>query len=157
MAIRINDKTRQLTIEICGALLILLFLYTAVSKWLDFTKFTNSINNQPFDNSLTPLFIWGIPLSEVLVSLLLVIPSTRRWGFYLSLLMMLVFTGYIGLVLLNYFQRRPCGCGGAIEALDWEQHFIFNLFFTAVAALGAVLISRRKSWPPAQHVQAVNT
>lgn len=150
MAIRINDKTRQLTIEISGALLILLFLYTALSKWLDFTKFTNSMNNQPFDNRLTPLLVWGIPGAEVLASVLLLLPRTRRWGFYLSLLMMLAFTGYIGLVLLNYFERRPCGCGGAIEALDWEQHFIFNLFFTAVAVLGSVLITKGKSLPPAQ-------
>ncbi len=130
---------RKLVIEILSSLLILLFVYASVSKWLDFNTFIGQMDNQPFPNELTPVLVWAIPGSEILISLLLMFSKTQKLGFYAALVLMLLFTVYTALVLLNVFGRVPCSCGGVIEKLNWNQHLVFNLFFVGVALTGIVL------------------
>jgi hypothetical protein len=65
-------------------------------------------------------------------------------GFYLSALLLIIFTGYIALVLLNYFGRVPCSCGGVIRTLGWGLHLIFNVFFLLLSFLGIYLINRER-------------
>ena len=130
---------RKLVIEILASLLILLFVYASVSKWLDFNTFIGQMDNQPFPNWMTPALVWIIPCSEILISLLLMFSKTQQLGFYAAFVLMLLFTLYTALVLLNVFGRVPCSCGGIIEKLNWKQHLVFNLFFASVAFTGIVL------------------
>jgi hypothetical protein len=130
---------RKLVIEILSSLLILLFVYASVSKWLDFKTFIGQMDNQPFPNELTPVLVWLIPCSEILISLFLMFSKTQQLGFYAALVLMLLFTVYTALVLLNVFGRVPCSCGGVIEKLNWNQHLVFNLFFVGVALTGIIL------------------
>jgi putative oxidoreductase len=110
-------------------MLIILFFYTAISKLLDLEEFRKQLVNQTLPQwSFGPL-LWLIPITELLLSFLLITPATRAAGFYGSALLMLLFTGYIGLVLLNVFDRVPCSCGGVIRHMGFKAHFFFNLFF----------------------------
>lgn len=130
---------RKLVIEVLSSLLILLFVYTSVSKWLEFTKFVGQMNNQPFPDWLTPIIVWTLPAIELVISCLLMFTRTQLVGFMASFVLMLLFTMYTLLVLLNVFGRVPCSCGGVIENLSWEQHLVFNLFFVGVALAGIFL------------------
>ncbi|WP_276482047.1 MauE/DoxX family redox-associated membrane protein [Paraflavitalea pollutisoli] len=130
---------RKVVIEVLSSLLVLLFVYTSVSKWLDFSTFAGQMDNQPFPNWMTPVVVWTLPIMEVIISLLLMFNRTQLWGFVASLVLMLLFTLYTILILLNVFDRVPCSCGGVIENLSWEQHLVFNLFFVAVALTGIIL------------------
>lgn len=60
-------RNKIITEIICG-LLILLFIYTATAKWLDFPRFYGNINSQPLPNNLTPLLAWGIPVTEITIA-----------------------------------------------------------------------------------------
>ena len=133
-------------IEIICCLLILLFLYTSVSKFIDFTRFRGDINNQPFPNWMTPFLLWVIPLLEITISLLLMVSSTRKTGLYLSFGLMSLFTIYTALVLFNFFDRVPCSCGGVIRQLSWNEHLLFNLFFSGMSLLG-IYLSRKSGSP----------
>lgn len=137
---------RKIVIEILSSLLILLFVYTSVSKWLAFKKFIGEMNNQPFPNWMTPVLVWTLPAAEVLIAGLLMFDRTQLIGFRASLILMLLFTVYTLLVLLNVFGRTPCSCGGVIEQLTWGQHLFFNLFFIGVALTGIWL--KRKELTP---------
>ena len=53
---------RKIIIEIISSLLILLFLYASISKWLAFKLFIGEMNNQPFPNWITPFLVWSIPI-----------------------------------------------------------------------------------------------
>jgi putative oxidoreductase len=55
---------RKILIELIAALLVLLFVFASVSKFLDFKTFRGEVNNQPLPNELTPFLVWGIPLIE---------------------------------------------------------------------------------------------
>lgn len=128
-------KTKKLFLEITIALLVLMFLHTAISKFLDFKSFTYDLNNQPFPNSFTPFLAWVLPLTEIAIVLCLCFERARVLGLFASLLLMAVFTIYTALVLVHVFEYVPCSCGGVISYLSWPQHLVFNLFFVAITYL----------------------
>jgi hypothetical protein len=133
---------RKIIIEIISSLLILLFLYASVSKWLAFKTFIGEMNNQPFPNWMTPFLVWSIPFIEVLIAIGLIFEKSRVQSFYASLLLMLAFTIYTVAILLHAFKYIPCSCGGVIRKLTWPQHLFFNLFFVGISILGIILKKR---------------
>jgi putative oxidoreductase len=136
---------RQVLLECVSALLILLFLYASVSKFLDFKTFIKEMNNQPLPNSWTPFLVYFIPYSEILLSVALIFERTRLLGLYGSLVLMGLFTIYATLILVHVFSYVPCSCGGVIKRLTWRQHLILNLFFVTLSVVG-VIAQRRKSF-----------
>jgi uncharacterized membrane protein YphA (DoxX/SURF4 family) len=136
---------RQVMLECISALLILLFLYASVSKFLDFKTFIKEMNNQPLPNSWTPFLVWFIPCSEILLSVALIFERTRLLGLYGSLVLMGLFTIYATLILVHVFSYVPCSCGGVIKRLTWRQHLVLNLFFVTLSVVG-VIAQRRKSF-----------
>ena len=130
-------------IECISALLILLFLYASLSKFIDFKTFTGEMNNQPLPNSWTPFLVWFIPCTEIAISLALLFEYTRLLGLYASLVLMGLFTIYTVIILLHFFSYVPCSCGGVIKRLTWGQHLVFNLFFVALSVYG-ITLQRRK-------------
>lgn len=139
---------RKIVIEILSSLLVLLFVYTSVSKWLDFKKFIGEMNNQPLPNWMTPALVWTLPAAEMIIAVLLMFDRTQLIGLRASLILMLLFTVYTLLVLLKAFPRTPCSCGGVIENLSWGQHLVFNLFFVGVALAGIILKKKEMSNKP---------
>ena len=137
---------RQVTLEAIAALLILLFLYAGISKFLEFDRFIGEMNNQPFPNSWTPFLVWTIPSLEVVIALALMFERTRLPGLIASSILMTLFTLYTGSVLLHFFAYVPCSCGGVIRKLSWPQHMVFNLFFVALSILG-IILQRKKFFP----------
>lgn len=142
---------KAILMEICCFLLVLLFLYASVSKYLDFKGFKDAMHNQPFPLWLSDFFIWTVPPFEILISLAIVshfigAGKIRKYGLYGSLFLMSAFTLYTVLVLAHTFGRVPCSCGGVINGLNWWQHSIFNLFFVGVS-LFALRLERKAGTP----------
>lgn len=136
-------KAKQWIVEITIYLLVALFILTAISKLTDIPKFTWQINNQVFDNRLTPYLVYGLPAAELLLALLLPWPKTRLKALYGAAILMVVFTTYIALVTFNVFDRVPCGCATAFEHLSWPQHLIMNLTITLLS-LAAIYIHQTR-------------
>lgn len=132
-------KNKKILIEILAALLVMMFLYAGLVKVLNFPKFIFDMNNQPFPNELTPLLIAGVLGSELLIVGLLLFKKTRLKGFYLSAIVLVLFTIYITLIQLHVFAYVPCSCGGIIENFTWWQHFFFNLAFLLISIAGIIL------------------
>lgn len=125
-------------VEIIAAILIFLFVYAALSKILDFDKFKYQLGQSPFITRISGIVAWAVPLGELLVSILLIIKRTRLTGLYLSFFLMLLFTGYI-FMMLRYSSYLPCSCGGVLSVMSWKQHFIFNLAFTCLSLVGVLI------------------
>jgi putative oxidoreductase len=138
---------KQVLIECVCALLIILFLYASISKFLDFKTFIDQMNNQPLPNSWTPFLVWAIPLFEIGISIALLFEYTRLVGLYASLVLMTIFTLYTGIVLLHFFPYVPCSCGGVIRKLTWTQHLILNLCYVSLSILG-IILQHRKYFKP---------
>lgn len=130
---------KMIALEIICFLLIALLLYAGVSRLLEIKTFTDDINNQPFPNQLTPLFVYGIPAWQLLTAIALMFEKTRLVGFGSALAIMLLYATYNTLILANYFGRVPCTCGGMIRHMDWRTHLIFSLFFAGISLAGILL------------------
>ena len=135
---------RQVLLECISALLILLFVYASLSKFLDFHTFYREMDNQPLPNSWTPFLVWAIPCTEIAISVSLIFERTRLLGFYGSLVVMGLFTIYTGIILAHFFPYIPCSCGGVIKRLTWTQHLALNLFFVAISTVGVVIQTRKR-------------
>lgn len=137
---------RQVILEVIATLLVLLFLYASLSKFLDFKTFIKEMNNQPLPNAWTPFLVWCIPCTEIALCVTLVFERTRLPGLYGSLVLMGLFSLYAIVILLHGFSYIPCSCGGIIRRLTWPQHLVLNLFFVALAITG-IILQTRKSKP----------
>ena len=125
-------------VELISSLLMFLFLYTALSKLLEFNKFKYQIGQSPFITNISWLVIWSIPLAEIITSIFLIFKRTRLAGLYLSFFLLLLFTGYV-FIMLRYSSYLPCSCGGVLSIMSWKQHLIFNLVFTGLSLAGIIV------------------
>ncbi|MDE3183126.1 MAG: hypothetical protein KGM16_06875 [Bacteroidota bacterium] len=138
-------KTVKKTIvpDIISALFILLFVYTAITKLIEHESFIAVLSQSPLIGINATILSWVLPILEIFTAMLLFIPTMRKWGFASSLILMLIFTGYIT-YMISFARHLPCSCGGVISAMTWPEHLIFNIFFTALACIGLRLTFRNK-------------
>lgn len=112
------------------ALLILLFAYTAFSKFIEYDIFVFQLQLVPLPlmGEIAPTLGWMVPLVESLIVIALIISKWRTIGLYSSLLLLFIFEGYISILLLSGYDL-PCTCGGIISKMGWKEHLIFNAIF----------------------------
>ncbi|TWV91985.1 MauE/DoxX family redox-associated membrane protein [Chitinophaga pinensis] len=132
---------RRTVLETIRLLFILLFVYTAVSKFLDYENFRAVIGQSPLLTRFAPVLAIVVPVAEIVIALMLVLPKYRRAGLYASFAIMMLFTTYI-IVLMTLAEKIPCSCGGVISRMTWTQHLYFNIFFVLLALLGMWLYTR---------------
>lgn len=134
-----NLPIKRILVELICLLYVLLFVYAAVSKLLDFENFQVQLGQSPLLSAYALYISWGIPILELMLSALLIIPKFRFFGFVVSYLLMLMFSMYIYIVL-NYSSYVPCSCGGILEKLNWSEHLIFNIGFILLALIALFII-----------------
>jgi uncharacterized membrane protein len=123
--------TKPLWVEILSALFVFLFAYTGLNKLLTRESFAVVLSQSPLIGNYSVLISWAIPIAELISAVLLLIPTTKRWGLYSFFVMMLAFTLYIAYMLATSIDL-PCHCGGVISQLNWPQHLVFNIVVTAL-------------------------
>lgn len=116
----------KLFVFIASGIMILLFCYAAISKLTDFDNFQVQISASPFLNGFSQFLPYTIIIVELLIAGLLCYRKTRTMGLIGSLVLMIVFTGYIAL-LITTSKNLPCSCGGLLEKMSWSQHLYFNM------------------------------
>jgi uncharacterized membrane protein YphA (DoxX/SURF4 family) len=125
-------------VETIAVLFIMLFLYTGISKLMEYAVFKEQIAESPILKPIASFIAWSLPLTEFIVSLLLIIPRWRLKGLYASLALMIAFTIYIG-AIMTFNKELPCSCGGIISLLSWEGHLVFNSVFILLGSIGVRL------------------
>lgn len=137
-------KYREQFITLLTVGFILFWLYVAGLKLYDFNAFKDEMNSQIFSRQITGILIYTLPAVEIIIALSLVYATTRLLGMILSFSLIMGFTVYVGLALLNVYDKMPCNCAGLLGNSTWGANFILNLFITAVAALGLIITLRDK-------------
>jgi uncharacterized membrane protein YphA (DoxX/SURF4 family) len=115
---------KALLIDAISALLLILFLYTGISKLMDYDKFHAVLSSSPLLSPASSILAWLLPLAEIIIALLLFFLRT-------SLFLLLALTGYL-IFMIVYSPKLPCSCGGVLNKMGWKQHILFNLFFIAL-------------------------
>jgi Methylamine utilisation protein MauE len=134
----ISIRVKLLIVEIISCLFIILFVYAALSKLLDYENFTVQIGNSPILTKISKQIAWFIPTTEIFLAAFLASTKHRLTGLYGSLTLMAIFTSYI-IAILQFSYTIPCSCGGVLQKLSWQEHLVFNIGFTILAAAGIML------------------
>lgn len=138
-----SSKLKEAVLEIVSILLILLFVYSALSKVLEFQNFQAQLGQSPLLSAYTGFISYAVLIVELTIALLLAFPKTRFIGLLSSFILMVMFTAYI-IVILNYSSFVPCSCGGILEKLGWKEHLVFNILFTILAATACLIVTTNK-------------
>ncbi|WP_158275355.1 MauE/DoxX family redox-associated membrane protein [Pedobacter sp. HMWF019] len=137
-----NLKAKTVTIDGISALFILLFVYAALTKVMDYQKFRIELGKSPLLNSYAKIIAITIPGIELLISLLIAIKQFQYYALYLAFSLMAVFSAYI-VAILKFSPYVPCSCGGILQNMTWTQHLIFNMFFLGLGVAAILLYPKR--------------
>lgn len=141
---RFVAENRNTIVEIIASLFILLFAYTGINKFIAIDTLKGTLKEYPIIGDMPVLIAWGLPVIELLVSVLLFIPRTKLLGLYSAMALMISFTLYLGYMLV-FTPKLPCTCGGMLQQLSWTQHLIFNLLFIVLSVCGLLLYKSKPS------------
>jgi putative oxidoreductase len=126
-----------------AAIYLLVFLYTGINKLWFHQEFQATLSRSDILSTHAIVLSWAIPIIEIVISILLFAPPTRKSGVIASLALMTVFTIYIGYMML-FTPDLPCSCGGIISALSWPQHLFLNIFLVLLGLISILPPSRLK-------------
>jgi uncharacterized membrane protein YphA (DoxX/SURF4 family) len=132
-------------IKIIVFFFIVLFIYAATTKLLDYSKFTVQIGQSSILRPIAWILAFALPIFEIGIAILLLIPKKWLLGLIASTGLMTVFTIYI---IWAYFfaPNTPCSCGGIFDAMDWITHLYFNIIVIIMGVIGIyILVKIRKN------------
>ena len=131
----LTEKAKGIVTEVIISAFILLFMYTATSKIYTFKSFDKVLSEVPLFGPFHLFIAVLIPVSEIIIGILLIVPKTKKPGLYATLILMIVFTIYLIYMVLTS-SRLPCSCGGFISSLSWKNHIWLNTGLICLAFLG---------------------
>jgi uncharacterized membrane protein YphA (DoxX/SURF4 family) len=134
---------KQFAVEVVVFLFIVLFLYAAGVKLVDYKVFVSQIAASPLATRYASVLAWLVPAVEVVLAILLMIPRFRLVALYGSFGLMMTFTFYI-ITMFSISTDLPCACGGVLSKLSWKEHLIFNIGYDLLG-LTAILLTDRPS------------
>lgn len=139
----VRPHTALFMADTISAILILLFLYTALSKLWDYEHFKSVLFMSPLLRPISSVIAWFLPLVEIIIVLLLFFSQTREKGLIGTGVIMILFTAYI-FYMVVFTPRLPCSCGGVLKSLTWTQHIFFNLFILLLTGVAMWLYRKIK-------------
>ena len=140
------QKHKGILVEVVCYLFLILFVYAAATKLMEYEKFRVQVGQSPILTSLSDWVAPSVPTIELVLALMLFIPRLRLMALYASFSLMVMFSVYIFLIL-NFSPYVPCSCGGILEKMGWEEHLIFNIVFVLLAMV-AILLQSSETYPP---------
>lgn len=134
----LSNVVRKNIEEIICFLFILLFVYAALNKFLDFENFQVQLGQSPLLSAFAGWVSYLVLILEILIAGFLIFKRFRFYALVASFMLMVMFTTYI-IIILKFSPYVPCSCGGILEKLTWGQHLVFNVFFVFLAVVGIML------------------
>jgi uncharacterized membrane protein YphA (DoxX/SURF4 family) len=137
------------------SLFMLLFIYTGISKLLDYHQFNAQVEQSPILKPLANWPVWWIPLGEILLAWGLAFPRSRLLALYACLFSMVVFTIYL-FILTQFNDYIPCSCGGILEQIPPYLHILLNVCLSILAFFGIYLEKRHRKSFKAIHLKNIH-
>ena len=128
-------------VKLIAIALSLLFAITAVDKLEHYAKFSLQLQKFPFSLSVLYWQAWVIPVTELVIAVLLLLPVTRLKALFASLFLLGLYTLYLTCMLDTRFQFT-CNCGEPFQSLSLKMHIVLSLGCVFVTGLGVVLSGR---------------
>lgn len=134
------DILLSCTVYVIIAFFILLWAYAAFPKFFGMRRFRSILESQAIPKWMARMLTWLLPISELGVMVLLIIPETRFLGLCFSFLLMFIFTLYVGGIIFQVYDIYPCPCGALFKNMPWRKHYKVNILITLIALAGVILM-----------------
>ncbi|OQP59910.1 hypothetical protein A3860_35965 [Niastella vici] len=131
-----NYRKKRIFIEIAAAILLLFFAHTAIDNFLNRLSLRNLLRILPITYNKADFLSWAIPIIKSITVLLLFFPRTRISGIILSIIITMIFTGY-----LLYTPRLPHEFGGILNYINFTQHLIL-ISFLSILSISMFILNR---------------
>jgi len=122
-----------------------LFAYSAGAKICDFPAYRSRMEDLPLPGRIAQPLAFLLPLVEILVVVLLVVPRLRIAGVFSSVSMLTIFSLY--LLYLTQYPVVSCACGGLLEQIGTGWHLALNTGFILLGAAGLGYKSKHQDQP----------
>ncbi|MHA4806562.1 MauE/DoxX family redox-associated membrane protein [Flavitalea flava] len=144
-------KIRKLITEIICFALLLNFFYDGIYKLVHIQEYQFWLKHAAFVKLMPGYFTYTIPLVEVVLAILILIPLSRVFALYLSMILPIIFILYV----MSSFLFSPLifwPFHGLWAHPSWMQKMVYSLLlswlaFTAIVIYGGkgFLISKSKT------------
>ncbi len=125
---------RKNIFRLVAFLFALLFAYSAGAKIFDLPGYRSRIGDLPLPLWIAQPLTWLVPLVEILVVVLLVVPRLRVVGLLSAVCLLVVFSLY--LLYLTQYPVLSCACGGVLEQIGAGWHLALNTGFILLGVAG---------------------
>ncbi|OQP66447.1 hypothetical protein A3860_13225 [Niastella vici] len=125
-------------VKLIAIALAVLFAIAAVDKLEHYPKFSLQLQSFPVDLSVLSSHAWFIPVTELILAVLLLLPFTRLKGLFASLFLLGLYTLYLVCMLETRF-HSICNCGEPFQSLSLKMHIALTLAAVFVTGVGVVL------------------
>ena len=124
--------SNQLIYQSSLFILVFIFAYAGLDKLFTHELYTIQLSHLPGMVNLYKPLSFILPIIELVVSLFLILPSMRLTGAFMAAILLLVFTGYLVIILRS--TDTTCTCGGLFMYLSWPQHIALNCLLVSAAS-----------------------
>ncbi|WP_343319331.1 MauE/DoxX family redox-associated membrane protein [Sphingobacterium multivorum] len=132
---------QEFVLQVLTYALLCLWIYVGSKKVFTYAEFRASMIRQPFADQYGIMLSYILPAVELATGILFIFEGTKRLGFWLTLILMLVFSGYVILALRDTWGNIPCDC--ILEfPISWKAHLWVNGLIT-IACIVALLLDRK--------------
>lgn len=130
-------------LKVFRLLLIIMFSYTLFHKIFDMKSFLDTLKKSTIiEDYQISIILYLTPFLEFITILALFLWK-RIEGFYLSFILMLIFTIYL-IALNNFSLYKGCSCGGIFNELSYLEHIIVNCSFIIISLLSILLFEKEE-------------
>jgi hypothetical protein len=133
--------TTKMIIRLIAVSLAVLFFYAAVGKLDNYRIFHLQLLKFPFSIPVIQKQPWLVPVTELLISGFLLLPSFRVKGLFSALFLLSVYTIYLTCMLDNKYSL-PCNCGEVLQSFSLRSHIVFNFACVFVTGVAIVLCGK---------------
>jgi hypothetical protein len=131
-------------VNLISIALAVLFAYAAVDKLEHYALFSLQLQQFPFSIPVVHRQAWAVPVMELIISFLLLLPVTRLKGLFASLFLLSLYTLYLTGMLDSRFYCS-CNCGEPFQSLSLKMHIACTLVCVLFTGVGVVLFGRLMS------------
>ncbi|WP_313157313.1 MauE/DoxX family redox-associated membrane protein [Sphingobacterium multivorum] len=134
----IRKHPQEFVLQVLTFALLCLWIYVGSKKVFTYAEFRASMIRQPFADQYGIMLSYILPAVELATGILFIFEGTKRVGFWSTLLLMFVFSGYVILALRDTWGSIPCDC--ILEfPISWKTHLWVNGLIIIACVVGLLL------------------
>ena len=145
MTLHIKTHPKESALQLLTFVFICLWIYVGSKKVFTYADYRSSMIKQPFDDQYEIVLSYILPVAELAIGMLFIFERTKTLGLWLTILLMLIFSVYVTLALLNIWGSIPCDC--ILEfTISWKAHLWINGIITLASIAGLLLNKNIKGY-----------